>query len=333
MHPGPDQDDRPGPSLTPRILGHVNRRDVLASLLAVAAAGGVAACGGRTAGTAAAPSETGGSGTTEETEETVVPSPERLTYGDDPSQFGDLYRPVGGGPGRGVVVVVHGGFWRDAYNLSLGAPLAADLAARGWTAWNLEYRRVGTGTGGGGGVPATLDDVAAGIDLLGEVDDLDLTTVVTLGHSAGGHLATWAAARAQDALSRWQPVRAPVTHVVSQAGVLDLRLAGEQALGSGAVDGFLGAPAASAGAAVDPVQQVPLRVPVWCVHGDADANVPLSQSEAYVAASRRAGGRAELVRVEGDHFTLIDTGSDAWRRTLTVLDGIAPTDSRGRAAG
>ena len=247
-----------------------------------------------------------------------MPAPERLTYGDDPSQFGELHLPRGGVDDvRGVVVVIHGGFWRDAYDLSLGTPLAEDLAERGWAAWNLEYRRVG----GGGGAPQTLDDVAAGIDRLAEVRGLDLSTVITLGHSAGGHLAAWSAARTQAPLGRWQPVRVPVTHAISQAGVLDLR-AGAR-LGGGAVDAFLGAPAVDAGPDVDPIQQAPLAAPVWCVHGRADDIVPLSQSQAYVDAAIATGARAELVQVEGDHFTVIDPGSEAWRRTVAILDGIA----------
>jgi acetyl esterase/lipase len=161
----------------------------------------------------------------------------RLTYGDDPSQWADLTRPDG--PSRGVVVVIHGGFWKAEYDASLGEPLAADLARRGWTALNLEYRRVGSGRGSGGGWPATCDDVAAGIDLLRDVDGLSLDTVVTLGHSAGGHLATWAAARGR--FDEWKD-GVPVTHVVSQAGVLDLTRAYDDGLGGGAVQAFMGAP-------------------------------------------------------------------------------------------
>ena len=160
---------------------------------------------------------------------------DRYTYGDDPSQYAELTRPEGSS--RGVVVVIHGGFWKSAYDASLGRPLAADLAARGWTAWNIEYRRVGPDPGGGGGVPGTLDDVAAAIDLLADVPDLDLTTVVTLGHSAGGHLATWAAARDR---YDW-PAAVPVTAVISQAGVLDLAGAVAAGLGTGAVEAFVGA--------------------------------------------------------------------------------------------
>jgi acetyl esterase/lipase len=124
-------------------------------------------------------------------------------YGDDPSQFGVLY---GKGP---VAVVIHGGFWKAEYGLDLNEALAEDLAGRGWAAWNIEYRRLGNG----GGVPQTLDDVSAAIDKLAELDGVDLSRVVTIGHSAGGHLAAWAATR--------EYPRVPLTGVVSQAGVLD----------------------------------------------------------------------------------------------------------------
>ncbi len=240
-----------------------------------------------------------------------VPHGERLTYGAGPSQFGELTLPEG--EPRGVVVVIHGGFWKAEYDLSLGRPLATSLAAAGWAAWNLEYRRVGDG----GGSPETFDDVAAGVDRLAETD-LDLSTVITLGHSAGGHLAVWAAARQRYG---W-PGGARVTASVSQAGVLDLIAADEEGLGGGAVAALLGHPARTADAAYDPRQQLPLDVPVWCVHGDHDSNVPISQSETYVAAASRAGATAELVEVEGDHFTLIDPISPAWARTLEILDRI-----------
>jgi len=238
--------------------------------------------------------------------------PERIRYGDDPTQWGELHRPEGAS--LGVVVVIHGGFWRARYDASLGVPLAEDLAGRGWTAWNLEYRRVGNS----GGWPATCDDVAAGIDRLADVPGLDLSRpVVTLGHSAGGHLATWAAARGR--FERWQPVRVPVTAVVSQAGVLDLVRAHAEGLGGGAVRDFLGEPPGPEHDPADPQRQVPLDVPVWCVHGRHDDVVPLGQSEGYVAAARAAGAAAELLAVDGDHFTVIDTASPAWQRTVEIL--------------
>jgi acetyl esterase/lipase len=228
-----------------------------------------------------------------------------IAYGDDPSQFGELTLPSG--TPRGVVVVIHGGFWKAAYDLSLGRPLAAALAERGWAAWNLEYRRVGNG----GGAPETFDDIAAGIDVLAE-RGLDHSTVVTLGHSAGGHLAVWAAGRADPAVR--------VTAAISQAGVLDLVAASGLHLGDDAVEGLLGHPAGPADAAYDPLQQVPLGVPVFCVHGTADDVVPVAQSRDYVEAAVAAGAAAELVEVDGDHFVVIDTASAAWTAELEILD-------------
>lgn len=251
-------------------------------------------------------------------EESVVPTSdpgpapdgvERITYGDDPSQLAELHRPAG--VSRGVVVVIHGGFWKAAYDLTLGQPLARSLADAGWTAWNIEYRRVGNG----GGTPETFDDVAAAIDALADVADLDLSTVVTLGHSAGGHLAVWAAGR--------DAPRVPVTHAISQAGVLDLVMAERMGLGGGAAAALLGHPPDPADARWDPQQQVPLDVPVWCVHGVDDDVVPLGQSEGYVVDATAAGARAEIVRVEGDHFVVIDVDSPAWRSQLEILDSIA----------
>ena len=240
-----------------------------------------------------------------------VTQPHTVAYGDEPSQFAEIHHASG--ESRGVVVVIHGGFWKARYDASLGRPLATSLAGEGWTAWNLEYRRVGNG----GGMPETLDDVAAGIDALADVEGLDTSTVITLGHSAGGHLATWAASRGR--FERWQPERVPVTGVVSQAGVLDLRAAHSLGLGDGAVEGFLGQPPGPDDDLVDPLRQVPLDVPVRCVHGRGDTVVPISLSESYVEAATAAGGDAELIEVGGDHFVVIDPTTSAWSLTLDLL--------------
>lgn len=230
-------------------------------------------------------------------------------YGAHPSQFGELVLPDG--EPRGVVVVIHGGFWKAAYDLSLGRPLAAALVEEGWVAWNLEYRRVGNG----GGAPGTFEDVAAGIDLLADLDGFDTSTVLTLGHSAGGHLAAWAAGRPRP--------RVPVTGVVSQAGVLDLVLAHEQRLGGGAVEALLGHPPGPGDRDLDPYRQLPLAVPVRCVHGRDDESVPLEQSERYVAAATAAGADATLTAVGGDHFVVIDPTTEAWELTLGLLADLA----------
>jgi acetyl esterase/lipase len=241
----------------------------------------------------------------------------RLRYGAHPSQFGELTLPTGAGPARGVAVVLHGGFWRQAYGLELGRPLAADLAAAGWAVWNLEYRRVGAG----GGWTATFDDVAAGLDLLAGPGQqaaggrLALDRVVAVGHSAGGHLATWLAAR--PTLPAGAPGAAPAVRlrgVVSQAGVLDLVDASEHAVGRGAVEDLLGARpelVPERYALASPIARLPIGVPVVCVHGTADGNVPIRQSERFVAA---AGSTAELVVLPGvDHFAVIDPAAAAWR--------------------
>jgi acetyl esterase/lipase len=245
--------------------------------------------------------------------------PTRHAYGGDPSQFGELYRPAR--PTRpGTIVVIHGGFWRARYGAELGRPLAADLANRGYTAWNLEYRRVGNG----GGWPNTFEDVAAGIDHLDTLD-VDSSAVVTIGHSAGGQLAVWAAGRG--ALPAGSPGATPqidVTAAVSQAGVLDLETAARSGVGNGAVVDLLGHPDTEPEryAAADPIRAVPVNRPVLCVHARADDTVPFAQSAAYVATAAAAGGQVQLLEAAGDHFTVIDPASGDWQLVVAALPGL-----------
>ena len=238
------------------------------------------------------------------------------TYGPHPDQYAELQLPAG--DGLGVAVVIHGGFWRAAYDASLGRPLTEDLVERGWIAYNIEYRRVGNG----GGWPTTLADVAAAIDYLSQLD-LDLSQVVAIGHSAGGHLAVWAAGR--PTLPPLAPGAAPlvtVTGVISQAGVLDLRTGAAQGVGGTAIPDLLGGgpdEVPDRYAWADPIVQVPLPVPVVCIHGRDDDSVPLAQSEAYVAAAKQAGGVAELVESDGDHMAHVDPSSTAWAAAVGAL--------------
>jgi len=236
--------------------------------------------------------------------------PTRLTYGKDASQWVDRYDPEG--ESRGTVVVIHGGFWKAMYGADLGASLALDLVARGWTALNVEYRRVGNG----GGFPSTFDDIHAAINLIeGE------GPVITLGHSAGGHLATWAAARQR--FDEWAG-GVEVSHVVSQAGVVDLTAAYDEGLGDGAVAALMEVgPDDPAYDLADPMRHVPLDAPVWCLHAPDDTTVPISQSRDYVRAGAEAGATAELVEVTGGHFDLIDTRTEAWQTIVGILDTIS----------
>lgn len=244
------------------------------------------------------------------------PAPVRSAYGPGADQWAELFVPRG--ESAGVAVVIHGGFWRARYDASLGLPLAVDLAARGWTAYNVEYRRVGNG----GGWPTTLQDVADAVDHLADLD-VDLRCVVAIGHSAGGHLATWAAGRPR--LSAGLPganPRVALTGVVSQAGVLDLRSAVRDGTGHGAIADLLGGGPDDRPErydAADPIGQAPLAVPVVCIHGRDDDSVPLSQSESYVAVATERGGDATLVALEGDHMMHVDPTSSAWAAAVDAL--------------
>jgi acetyl esterase/lipase len=292
----------------------LSRRELLAAAAATVGAGVLSGC---TSARTAVRSVTTRSAATATAATTVMT---RHAYGPDPSQFGDLYLPTGTAQ-EGVTVVLHGGFWLAEYDLGLGAPLAADLASRGYASFNLEYRRVGDG----GGWPTTLQDVADGIDLLASLN-VDTSHVVAIGHSAGGQLAAWAAGRSRLPVSA--PGRNPkvtVTAVVSQAGVLDLTTAAMTGVGGNAEADFLGGTPAQVPqryAVADPIKQVPLKAPVLCVHSRADQNVPFAQSVSYVTAARAAGAVATLTEVEGDHFTLIDPTSAAWRTVVDALPGL-----------
>jgi acetyl esterase/lipase len=234
------------------------------------------------------------------------------SYGDHPGQLCELFLPVGRGP-HPVAVVVHGGFWKARYDRTLMDGLCIDLAAHGLAAWNVEYRRVGAG----GGWPHTLDDVAAAIDLLADIDAaLDLSYVGAVGHSAGGQLAVWAASRA--GLPANAPGAAPrvrISAVVSQAGVLDLTLAAALTPSSTPTRALLGDPAVEYDRYVvaSPRERLPLGIPQLVLHGDRDDTVSMRIATSYASAARAAGDPCELVVLSRTgHFEHIDAGSHAW---------------------
>ncbi len=247
------------------------------------------------------------------------PGIERYAYGVDPAQYADLYRPDGAAR-RGTLVLVHGGFWRAAFGADHLAGVAADLSRRGWTVWNVEYRRVGNGGGG----RETLADVSAAFDRLASVPDADTQWVVAVGHSAGGHLATWAAGRRQLAVAgRWSAPEVEVDAVVSLAGVLDLAEAVRQGIGGGAAAEFLGGTLERRGELLevaDPLARIPLAAAVRCVHARADDRVPFTQSETYVARARAVSMDAELIEAAQDHFSVADVTSRDWPVVLAVLE-------------
>ena len=231
------------------------------------------------------------------------PANARLAYGSNPLQFGDLRLPRGEGR-HPVAVVIHGGFWRAAYNLDHIGHLCAALTAVGLATWNLEYRRMGNI---GGGWPGSFEDTLRGADhvsALAEKYPLDAKRTITVGHSAGGHLALLLAAQ--------QRVRG----VVSLAGIADLRRAWELGLSNNAVASFLGGSPQEVPdhyKQASPLERLPLGVPQRLVHGMKDDVVPLEISENYVRAAKAAGDDANLVTLVGSgHLELIDPRSGEW---------------------
>ena len=249
-------------------------------------------------------------------------APEVVAYGPAKRQRLELTRPAGAAGPVPVVVVFHGGYWMAQYGLSLMRPLVPGLVAKGWAVANVEYRSVGDR---GGGWPGTFDDAGAALDALAEpatARGLDLARVITLGHSAGGHLAVWAAGRhrlpadAPGADPRVRPIGA-----VAEAGLLDLVAAADQGLGGGAVAALLGGgpdrvPARYAVAS--PLALVPVGVPVELVHGPDDGIVPLDQSTRYRDVATAAGDTVTFTQVPGDHFALIDPKAKAWHAALAA---------------
>ena len=199
-----------------------------------------------------------------------------------------------------VAVAIHGGYWRARYGKRLERPVATDLVRRGLAVWNIEYRRLGRG----GGWPATFDDVAAAIDHLAELRDprLDLGRVTVFGHSAGGQLALWAAARKDGGVK--------IGRVCGQAAVCNLAAAGDRArelMGGGPDE------VPERYARADPMQLVPLGVPILLVHGAEEATVPVKRSRRFADAARAAGDDVTLIEPNrGGHRVHIDPRSEAW---------------------
>jgi acetyl esterase/lipase len=253
-----------------------------------------------------------------------VTEPAIYSYGPDPAQFGELWLPEPQPRRPGTVIIVHGGYWQAHYDLSLGRPLAADLAARGYVAWNLEYRRALAG----GGWPGTFEDVAAGIDRLAALP-ADTSRVVVIGHSAGGQLGTWAAGRATlPPGAPGSPAGRPfvaVTGVVSLAGVLALADCARDPVGGPYTRRLMGGEPEDLPARyrlADPMAAVPVPATVLCLHSRADDRVPFAFSQRYVEAATTAGGHATLAETSGDHFTLIDVASPDWAVVIDALPGL-----------
>jgi acetyl esterase/lipase len=233
-----------------------------------------------------------------------------LAYGASPEQVGDLYIPeTAAAP---LVCLLHGGFWRMPYGREQLDDLARDLCASGLAVWNLEYRRVGAG---GSPWPATLRDIQAILEYIPTVAQVAPTVKVSrrvlVGHSAGGHLAFWAATRAA---GHRQP---KPEAVIGLAPILDLVAAHARGLGNNAAEAFLGGSpefVPERYQEASPRAQLPLGVTQYIIHGDADVAVPVCLSREYADAARRAGDEATcIVLPDTDHMAFLDPRTEACR--------------------
>jgi acetyl esterase/lipase len=242
------------------------------------------------------------------------PRVETVAYGDHPSQVCDLYRPADDGA-YPVAVLIHGGFWRARYGRDLEEPLARDLVARGWAAWNVEYRRLGDG----GGWPASLEDVSAAVSALH--DTVEVPRAVAIGHSAGGQLAVLAAQRGG------------LAGVVSQAGALDLDELWRLSTSDRVVEELLGGGPDEVPERYDaasPARRLPVGVPLLLVHGGRDDDVPAHISREFAAAARAAGDDCSLAVIEEEgHYEHLDPGSRSWASVLGWLAARSPGGPHG----
>jgi acetyl esterase/lipase len=234
-------------------------------------------------------------------------------YGSLSGQECDLYIPHVSNPP--VVCLLHGGFWRMPYGRDELSPIAKDLASQGYAVYNIEYRRLGVSEGGW---PGTFNDVATAINhlrmLVNDGIEIDLNRVIFVGHSAGGQLALWAAARNKPEnifpLIRIQPIA-----VVGLAPIADLARSYDLHVGINAVKELLcGGPSQYPDryAAASPIELLPLGVKQLIIHGSKDEELPIDLSQNYVIVAQTSGDIIKLVELpDVGHMDYLDPDSKA----------------------
>jgi len=269
-----------------------------------------------------------------------APADHRIAWGGDAVQFGDLRLPAGPGP-HPVVVLIHGGCWLAQYGLDYMGAMAGAVTAAGFATWSVEFRRVGDA---GGGWPGTLLDIGAAVDhlrVLARRFPLDLDQVVLSGHSAGGHLALWAAARGRQPpdspLHTEHPL--PVRGAVALAPLADLAASVDPAvpLCDGTAARLLGGTPTEVPERyrlASPAELLPLGVPHVIVNGTLDRIVPPGHVTTFAESARRAGDRVRLEIVpESGHFELVAPGTAAFARVLAAIRELMGTGGSGMGTG
>lgn len=264
-------------------------------------------------------------------------------YGSEPRQIGHLRVPAGSGPFP-VLVVIHGGCWRSFADLEHIGPFAEDLTRAGVATWSIDYRPV---DGPGGGWPGTFLDIARGVDHLRTLEadhHLDLNRVVVVGHSAGGHLALWAAGRPKipEGSPLYSSAPLPIRAVVSLAGpgrLASFRDIDDEVCGGDVIDQLMGGSPEDVARRYDagsPFRLLPLGVTQRLLTGADDRTVPPRFADAYAASARQAGDDATAVTLDGaSHFEVIVPGTSVWpevRSTILTLFDPPPSSTRETAA-
>jgi acetyl esterase/lipase len=255
---------------------------------------------------------------------------DRISYGDDALQFGDLYLPKGRGPFP-ILVFIHGGCWYSKYTLSHVSSLAEDLSRIGIAVWSIEYRKSGDP---GGSWPSTYLDVALGVDyvkkLLGQFP-LDPGRIVIAGHSAGGYLALWAGSRSRldSASPLYVPEPLEVDAVVALAGAGNMRQVAEAGLCGEAVTDIMGGKPDQVPdnyRDASPELRLPLGVQQFLVFGEEDPIVRLEYGRDYVDKALTSGDSVELiVLTDAGHFEMIAPATDEFDRVRDLFKRLLKT--------
>lgn len=261
-----------------------------------------------------------------------APPSEKLSYGPAPQEYGFLRLPEGKGPFP-VVMVIHGGCWMSTIgSIDNTEPLADALREAGMATWSIEYRAADQS---GGGFPGTFLDVAHAADYLREIATqyhLDLNHVVVVGHSAGGQLALWLAARSKLDSKSVLYTKKPLSlrGVISLGGVPDLSIArvpAEKVCGGDVIGRLVGkvnaAIPATRYAETSPMEMLPFGVPQVLITGAYDEIVPTALAQRYLQKAKETDDPAQLIQVaDAGHIEYIVPNSVAWPVLMKTLNGL-----------